>query len=267
MMFGRQTMHRTTGVLTMLLFPFIASFFSRTALARAQVASCTTVTEWSDLIDAFEALDEDQQTLLLCPFDIEHNGNEQDAFDLYTEGLTVVCDEGSDHATDDMTTPVDNSGSRAMESTRCTIRGNARHLHIMADTINLVGITFVGSQYGAVAVGNNVSGTTFYNCNFHGNVRVVGDGGALVLGKGSRGNLLVRGDFNGNAAWSGGAVSGESSEIEISECMFKGNSATLGVVSDWWGFLYHIYSCISQWMRRRRSFFVLNNKPLLMKSK
>ena len=140
---------------------------------------CHTVTTWSDLTAAIDAtavaaaeqraryenaLDVNDgidrplslrppQTpvLLLCPFDITHDGADDDGYYITTSDLTVVCWKSALGDSDDEA---------------CTIAGTARHFNIAADNVNIAGISFKGSRNGAVVVNDGVQGATFVGSEF-----------------------------------------------------------------------------------------------------
>lgn len=140
---------------------------------------CHTVTSWSDLAAAIDATavaaaeqiaryenaqDENDQVdhppslrppqppvLLLCPFDILHDGADDDGYDITTPDLTVVCWRGALGSSND---------------DACTISGTARHFNIAADNVNLAGIRIKGSRNGAVVVNDGVQGATFVGSEF-----------------------------------------------------------------------------------------------------
>jgi hypothetical protein len=140
---------------------------------------CHTVTSWSDLTAAIDATavaaaeqiaryenaqDENDQVdhppplrppqppvLLLCPFDIVHDGADDDGHDITTPDLTVVCWKSALGGGDD---------------DACTITGTARHFNIAAANVNLAGISIKGSRSGAVVVNDGVQGATFVGSEF-----------------------------------------------------------------------------------------------------
>ena len=48
------------------------------------------------------------------------------------------------------------------------------------------------------------------------------DGEGIVINDSSK--------FNNNGAWGGGAVSGVGSDLDVQDCLFRGNRANIGVV-------------------------------------
>ena len=140
---------------------------------------CHAVTSWSDLAAAIDATaveaaeqiaryenaqDENNHmdhppslrppqppVLLLCPFDIVHDGADDDGYDITTPDLTMVCWKGALGGSDD---------------DACTISGTARHFNIAADNVNLAGISIKGSRNGAIIVSDRVQGTTFVGNEF-----------------------------------------------------------------------------------------------------
>ena len=145
----------------------------------AATLPCTTITDWQSLRTAIDATavaaaeqiaryenaqDENDhmdhppslrlpqpQVLLLCPFDIVHDGADDDGYDITTSDLTVVCWKSALGDSDDEA---------------CTIAGTARHFNIAADNVNIAGISFKGSRNGAVVVNDGVQGATFVGSEF-----------------------------------------------------------------------------------------------------
>ncbi len=171
--------------------------------------------------------------MVLCPFDITHAGTASDGIDLYKKRLTLACQVGdtADGAGDAVMQSLNDENDGEITPNGCTIRGAARHFNILADSVAIVGMTFANSQHSAISVGEYVYGTTISNCVFRNNIRVAGDGGAVVLGRYSEDTLVVGCEFNRNAAWGGGALSGVGSVVEVRDCLFRGNRASIGVVS------------------------------------
>ena len=150
--------------------------------------SCRTITSWSDLTSAMDEtavahsaralhvqdangeIDEMDRhpspspsqppVLFLCPFDIVHDGTDNDGYDIITPNLTVVCWKNANGGSDDDDDDDDD------EDEECTITGTARHFNIAADNVNLAGIRIKGSRNGAVAVKDGVQGTTFVRGEF-----------------------------------------------------------------------------------------------------
>lgn len=145
----------------------------------AATLPCTTITDWQSLRTAIDATavaaaeqiaryenaqDENDhmdhppslrlpqpQVLLLCPFDIVHDGTDGDGYEVTTPDLTVACWKGALGGSND---------------DACTITGTARHFNIAADNVNLAGISIKGSRNGAVVVNDGVQGTTFVGSEF-----------------------------------------------------------------------------------------------------
>ena len=137
---------------------------------------CTTIKSWSDLASAFDAVAAERNAqyenaedeaydevghppsrppqppvVLLCPFDIIHDGTNYDGYDITTPDLTVVCWKNA----------LGSGGDDA-----CTITGTARHFNIATNNVNLSGIRFRGSRNGAVVVNGGVEGATFVGSEF-----------------------------------------------------------------------------------------------------
>eukprot|EP00562_Extubocellulus_spinifer_P003752 CAMPEP_0178536250 /NCGR_PEP_ID=MMETSP0696-20121128/35978_1 /TAXON_ID=265572 /ORGANISM="Extubocellulus spinifer, Strain CCMP396" /LENGTH=1142 /DNA_ID=CAMNT_0020168443 /DNA_START=316 /DNA_END=3745 /DNA_ORIENTATION=- len=170
--------------------------------------------------------------MVFCPFDISHRGTASDGIDLYKKRLTLACEVGdtADGGADDAVMQSLNDENDGDTKPRgCTIRGAARHFNILADSVAIVGITFANSQHSAISVGEYVYGAMISNCVFRNNIRVAGDGGAVALGRYSEDTLVVGCEFNRNAAWGGGALSGVGSAVEVRGCLFRGNRASIGV--------------------------------------
>ena len=149
---------------------------------------CRTITSWSDLTSAMDETavahsaralhvedangEKDEMdrhlspspsqppVLFLCPFDIVHDGTDNDGYDIITPNLTVVCWKNANGGSDDDDDDDDD------EDEECTITGTARHFNIAADNVNLAGIRIKGSRNGAVAVKDGVQGTTFVGGEF-----------------------------------------------------------------------------------------------------
>lgn len=221
---------RMTSLTSPLLDIVTIILLSTTAIVVAQ--DCTTITDWQSLRTAIVSLKKSQKTLILCPFAIEHAGiTQEDGIDLYKKGLTLVCQgQTGDGGDDTMYQGSPSNGGDEPIPVGCTIKSKARHFNILADDIALVGLTFSHSQNGAVSVGDSIVGTTISNCHFHDNNNVEGDGGAIILGPRSAGTFLVGSEFNNNGALGGGAVSGVGSDLDVQDCLFRGNRANRGVV-------------------------------------
>ena len=168
---------RMTSLTSPLLDIVTIILLSTTAIVVAQ--DCTTITDWQSLRTAIDATavaaaeqiaryenaqdENDQidhppslrlpqpQVLLLCPFDIVHDGADGDGYDITTPDLTVACWKGALGGSND---------------DACTITGTARHFNIAADNVNLAGISIKGSRNGAVVVNDGVQGTTFVGSEF-----------------------------------------------------------------------------------------------------
>jgi len=204
---------------------------STTAISTVVAQDCATITDWQSLRTAIASLKKSQKTLVLCPFAIDHAGiTQEDGIDLYRKSLTLVCQGQTGDVGDDIMYRGSPSDGADPIPSGCTIEGRARHFNILADDIALVGLTFSHSQNGALSIGDSVVGTTISNCHFHNNNNVRGDGGAIILGPRSTGTFLVGSEFNNNGAWGGGAVSGVGSNLEVKDCLFRGNRANMGVV-------------------------------------
>lgn len=203
---------------------------SATVISTVVGQDCTAITDWQSLRTTIISLKKSQKTLVLCPFDVDHPGiAEEDGIDLYKKGLTLVCHGQTGNVGDD-TMYRGSPADIGPIPVGCTIKGKARHFNILADDIALVGLTFSHSQSGAISVGSSVMGTTVSNCHFHNNINIRGDGGAIILGPRSAGTVLIGNEFNNNGAWGGGAVSGVGGELEVRDCLFRGNRANIGVV-------------------------------------
>ena len=230
---GRMTTFNSTLLVSDML-PTIATIIllSTTVMSTVVAQDCTTITDWQSLRTAIVSLKKSQKTLVLCPFAIDHAGiAQEDGIDLYKKGLTLVCQgQTGDVGDDTMYRGSPSDGGDEPIPIGCTIKSKARHFNILADDIALVGLTFSHSQNGAVSVGDSIVGTTISNCHFHDNNNVRGDGGAIILGPRSAGTFLVGSEFNNNGAWGGGAVSGVGSDLDVQDCLFRGNRANIGVV-------------------------------------
>lgn len=237
MITSRRRKHRRMTSLSSFsnVLPALATIIvlSTTAISTVVAQDCTTVTDWQSLRTAIVSLKKSQKTLVLCPFAIDHAGiAQEDGIDLYKKGLTLVCQGQTGDVGDDTMyrgSPSDGGDGHPIPI-GCTIKGKARHFNILADDIALVGLTFSYSQHAAVSIGDSIVGTTISNCHFHNNNNVRGDGGAIILGPRSAGTVLVGTEFNNNGAWGGGAVSGVGSDLEVQDCLFRGNRANVGVV-------------------------------------
>lgn len=209
---------------------FILVLLSTTVISTVVGQDCTTITDWQSLRTTIISLKKSQKTLVLCPFDVDHPGiAEEDGIDLYKKGLTLVC-HGQTGSVGGDTMYRGSPADIGPIPVGCTIKGKARHFNILADDIALVGLTFSHSQSGAISVGSSVMGTAVSNCHFHNNINIRGDGGAIILGPRSAGTVLIGNEFSNNGAWGGGAVSGVGSELEVRDCLFRGNRANMGVV-------------------------------------
>ena len=222
------TFHPLPALSISLPLLFVASILLQ-QLPTVSAVDCTTVNSWSDLRTAILSLKKSQKTLVLCPFDITHSGaTASDGIDLYKKGVTLACQAGG--GGDEVGSTGNVGGGAAPQG--CIIRGSARYFNVLADSVALVGLTFQGSQHSAINVGEYVWGTTISNCVFNNNIRVAGDGGAIALGAFSESTLVVGCEFNRNAAWGGGALSGVGSIVKVRDCLFRGNRASIGVVSN-----------------------------------
>ena len=113
-------------------------------------SACQKISSWHELFESIHSASlQSNPILVLCPFVVIHEGNEDSGFDMTTPNLSIYC-----------------AVSSSEDNSKCEIRGSARHFNILADRVTLKGITFYGSQYGAVSVTKNTKWTSFIECRF-----------------------------------------------------------------------------------------------------
>jgi len=184
---------------------FMSTWIGVSAVVKSK---CIMVSSWANFVS--EIVNSSDNTILLCPFTIVHDGDVSSAFALPPQ-KTVVCQKrtSNDH---------------------CIIQGDARHLDISVNT--LVGFTFSSSNYSAVSISDS-SNSNILDCNFYNNIRGgVGNGGGIVMRSISSNSHLFISDSNfiGNSALSGngGAIFTDGSTVTVVSSNFTNNAANLG---------------------------------------
>ncbi len=113
-------------------------------------SACQEIFSWHDLLESIHSASlQSNPILVLCPFEVIHDGNEDSGYDITTPNLSIYC-----------------AVSNSIDNSKCEIRGNARHFNVLANRVTLKGIDFNGSQYGAVSVSKNAKWTSFIKCRF-----------------------------------------------------------------------------------------------------
>ncbi len=110
--------------------------------------------------------------ILLCPFHITHDGDEEGGVDVVIDNTHILCynekwmnSRGGDTAGDGGAGGGGDEVSIFPVKGRCVISGNGRHMNIQANGVVLMGFDFYGSEYGAMVVDGN--GGTVLDCGFY----------------------------------------------------------------------------------------------------
>ena len=189
----------------------------------AQVTSCIDIKSWSDFTDAIDSASKNS-AVNLCPFDIEHDGDETSGYDIDTDNLKIACDKKSGSAGEafgvrklqEVWKPNAISGE---DGPKCIIRGSARHLNINAKGTTLIGLEFYGSMNTAMVVEGGAEQTNLLHLAFVGNE----GGSSLEIEGGAKATSVLHCEFTDNIAGSGSLVVAPETSVAIYRTFFYDN--------------------------------------------
>eukprot|EP00816_Leptocylindrus_hargravesii_P012265 CAMPEP_0196805694 /NCGR_PEP_ID=MMETSP1362-20130617/5512_1 /TAXON_ID=163516 /ORGANISM="Leptocylindrus danicus, Strain CCMP1856" /LENGTH=649 /DNA_ID=CAMNT_0042178781 /DNA_START=55 /DNA_END=2004 /DNA_ORIENTATION=+ len=202
-----------------------------------KVTSCRTISSWEEFTEALDTPDESGNVVNFCPFDITHNGDEDDGYDVTTDYLRVSCDKKTGTAGDAVEQVTANAwGRRKMafsnepisgeDPPKCIIRGTARHLNVNSKAMTMIGFDMYGSANSAIRIEAGASMTTLTEMAF-----VENEGsGALSIASGATKTTVLHCEFTSNEAAEGGGGGAIQTDVDGADLMvyrsyFHTNSA------------------------------------------
>ena len=173
-----------------------------------KVTSCRTITSWSEFTEALDSPDESGNVVNFCPFDIAHNGDDTDGYDVTTDYLRVSCDKKTGTAGDAIEQVVDKpwlnnnrvaytaDAISGQDPPKCIIRGTARHLNINSKAFTMIGFDMYGSTSSAIHIAKKAKMTTLTELAF---VENEGTTGALSIAAGAQQTTVLHCEFTSNS--------------------------------------------------------------------
>jgi len=202
-----------------------------------KVTSCRTISSWQDFTDALDSPDAAGNVVNFCPFDITHDGDETDGYDVTTDFLRVSCDKKTGTAGDAIEQVLSNGGRRTTsyelgpiskeDPPKCIIRGSARHLNVNSKGFTMIGFDFYDSEHTAVLIGDDATQANLLHCAFVDNV-TQGSGGAITVAPSASKTTIFHCEFTSNEAMEGGGAieHGEGADLTVYRSYFHLNHAT-----------------------------------------
>eukprot|EP00814_Leptocylindrus_danicus_P016043 CAMPEP_0116021070 /NCGR_PEP_ID=MMETSP0321-20121206/10167_1 /TAXON_ID=163516 /ORGANISM="Leptocylindrus danicus var. danicus, Strain B650" /LENGTH=663 /DNA_ID=CAMNT_0003491869 /DNA_START=51 /DNA_END=2042 /DNA_ORIENTATION=+ len=214
-----------------------AAIFLLTSCSTAnamKVTSCRTISSWGEFTEALDTPDESGNVVNFCPFDITHNGDEGDGYDVTKDYLRVSCDKKTGTAGDAVEQENANAWGRQRKMAysdepisgedppKCIIRGTARHLNVHSKAMTMIGFDMYGSANSAIRIEAGASMTTLTEMAF-----VENEGsGALSIATGATKTTVLHCEFTSNEA-QGGAIQTDvdGADLMVYRSYFHTNSA------------------------------------------
>eukprot|EP00816_Leptocylindrus_hargravesii_P013248 CAMPEP_0196811630 /NCGR_PEP_ID=MMETSP1362-20130617/19232_1 /TAXON_ID=163516 /ORGANISM="Leptocylindrus danicus, Strain CCMP1856" /LENGTH=627 /DNA_ID=CAMNT_0042186981 /DNA_START=140 /DNA_END=2020 /DNA_ORIENTATION=- len=204
-----------------------------------KVTSCRTISSWQDFTEALDSPDEKGNVVNFCPFDITHDGDETDGYDVTTDFLRVSCDKKTGTAGDAIEQVLSNGGRRRAsvnyelgpisqeDPPKCIIRGSARHLNVNSKGFTMIGFDFYDSEHTAVLIGDDATQANLLHCAFVDNV-TQGSGGAITVSPSASKTTIFHCEFTSNEAMEGGGAiaHSEGADLTVYRSYFHLNHAT-----------------------------------------
>eukprot|EP00816_Leptocylindrus_hargravesii_P012408 CAMPEP_0196811238 /NCGR_PEP_ID=MMETSP1362-20130617/17028_1 /TAXON_ID=163516 /ORGANISM="Leptocylindrus danicus, Strain CCMP1856" /LENGTH=450 /DNA_ID=CAMNT_0042186507 /DNA_START=123 /DNA_END=1472 /DNA_ORIENTATION=+ len=225
-----------------------------------KVTNCIPVNTWTEFTEAIGS--NSNGVLHFCPFDITHDGNENDGYDLTSDFLHLGCDKKTGTAGDAVEQIKDGSintyhphhsynnnhrrtGATTTNTTnnyapepissqdtpKCIIRGTARHLNVRNKGLTMIGFDFYDSEHTAVHVSDDADMATFLHLAFVDNIINNDQGGAMSIAAEATKTTILHCEFTSNEATDGGGAiyhAANGADLTVYRSFFHTNYAVEG---------------------------------------
>ena len=210
-----------------------------------KVTNCIPVNTWTEFTEAIDSSSGNNGVLHFCPFDITHDGDENDGYDLMSDFLHLGCDKKTGTAGDAVEQINDGNRRRtgatlstnyqrqpisSQEDTpKCIIRGTARHFNVRNKGLTMIGFDFYDSEHTAVHVSDDADMTTFLHLAFVDNIISNDQGGAMSIAPEATMTTILHCEFTSNEATDGGgAIYQHGADLTVYRSFFHSNHAVEG---------------------------------------
>ena len=210
-----------------------------------KVTNCIPVNTWTEFTEAIDSSNNGNGVLHFCPFDITHDGDENDGYDLMSDFLHLGCDKKTGTAGDAVEQINDGNRRRtgatlstnyqrqpisSQEHTpKCIIRGTARHFNVRNKGLTMIGFDFYDSEHTAVHVSDDADMTTFLHLAFVDNIISNDQGGAMSIAPEATMTTILHCEFTSNEATDGGgAIYQHGADLTVYRSFFDSNHAVEG---------------------------------------